>query len=331
MNLNVERQIPGNIVLTAGYAGSRSSHILVNGLNWNIASPRACNPLDPLYDPNYHLGCGLGSTAPYPFNYVSNFTDTGAARYDSLQVKAETKSARHGLYALVGYTYSRTFDSGLPDGLGSNSGATYWPLPGANRADWGVSGLNLNNQFTASVLYDLPFGKGKAFGDDWSGPVNAVLGGWSVNVIERAESGFPIFVYDSFNQSGVNFLDNFASWNRPDQVCDPKSSHPTLLKWFNTQCFVAPPQGQLGTASRTPVYGPDFVNTDFSAVKRFRVSEAMNVDFRAEFFNLFNHAQFNDPGSSSTPGADLNAGSFGKINSTVGNPRVIQFALKLNF
>jgi hypothetical protein len=325
-NLNVEHQLPGNIVLTAGYAGSRSSHILVNGLNWNVHSPSACGTA------GYTLGCGQYVNPNFAnFSYISNFTDTGAARYDSLQVKAETKNTRHGIYALVGYTYSRTFDSGLPDGLGSNSGATYWPLPGSNKADWGVSGLNLNNQFTASVIYDLPFGKGKAFGSDWSGAVNAVLGGWSVNVIERAESGFPIFVYDSANLSGVNFLDNFASWNRPDQVCDPKSSHPTIGAWFNTQCFVAPPPGQLGTASRTPVYGPDFVNTDFSAVKRFRVSEAMNVDFRAEFFNLFNHAQFNDPGSSSTPGADLNAGSFGKINSTVGNPRVIQFALKLNF
>jgi hypothetical protein len=331
-NLNVEHQLPGNVVLTAGYAGARSSHILVNGLNMNVGSPSACFPLSPNFDPNYHLGCGLSSTAPYQFNYVSNFTDTGAARYDSLQIKAETKSARHGLYMLLGYTYSRTFDSGLPDGLGSNSGATYWPLPGSNKADWGVSGLNLNNQFTASVLYDLPFGKGKQFGGDWSGPVNTVLGGWSINVIERVLSGFPIFVYDSSNQSGVNFLDNFANWNRPDQICDPKSGHPTVSKWFNTQCFVAPPAGQLGTASRTPVYGPDFVNTDFSAVKRIRLSEAMNVDFRAEFFNFFNHAQFNAPGLSSTPGADLaSPGSFGVITSTVNNPRVIQFALKLTF
>ena len=326
-NLNLEHQLPGNVVLTAGYAGSRSSHILVNGLNMNIGSPAAC-----FTDPNYHFGCGLAAAAPYQFNYISNFTDTGAARYDSLQIKAETKSARHGLYMLLGYTYSRTFDSGLPDGLGSNSGATYWPLPGSNRADWGVSGLNLNDQFTASVLYDLPFGKGKAFGGNWSGPVNAALGGWSVTLIERAESGFPIFVYDSANNSGVHFQDNFANWNRPDQICDPKSSHPTLLQWFNTQCFVAPPDGQLGTASRTPVYGPRFVNTDFSAVKRVHLNEAVNAEFRAEFFNLFNHAQFNAPGSSSTPGADLaSLGSFGKINSTVGNPRVIQFALKLNF
>jgi len=326
-NLNIEHQLPGNIVLTAGYAGSRSSRLLVNGLNMNVGSPSAC-----FTNPNYRLGCGLGPTAPFQFNYVSNFTDTGAARYDSLQVKAETKSIRHGLYMLLGYTYSRTFDSGLPDGLGSNSGATYWPLPGSNKADWGLSGLNLNNQFTASVLYDLPLGRGKQFGGDWNGATNAVLGGWSVNVIERVLSGFPIYIYDSFNQSGVNFLDNFATWNRPDQICDPKSSNPTLGKWFNTQCFVAPPQGQLGTAARAPVYGPDYVNTDFSAIKHFQVREQIGVDFRAEFFNLFNHAQFNAPGLSSTPGSDLaSGGTFGKVTQTVGNPRVIQFALRLVF
>src|SRR5580704_13604857 len=326
-NLTVEHQLPGNIVLTAGYAGSRSSRILVNGLNWNVHSPTACGT------PGYTLGCGEYVNPNFAnFEYISNFTDMGAARYDSLQIKAETKSARHGIYMLLGYTYSRTFDSGLPDGLGSNSGATYWPLPGSNKADWGVSGLNLNNQFTASVLYNLPFGKGKQFGGNWSGPVNAVLGGWSINLIERAESGFPIFVYDSQNLSGVNFLDNFANWNRPDQICDPKSSHPTVTKWFNTQCFVAPPAGQLGTASRTPVYGPRFVNTDFSAIKHFRLKEGMNLEFRAEFFNLFNHAQFNAPGLSSTPGADLaTPGTFGVISSTVGNPRVIQLALKVKF
>jgi hypothetical protein len=332
-NFNVEHQLPGNIVLTAGYAGSRSSRILVNGLNMNVGSPSACFPSSPNYDPNYRLGCGLPKAAPYQFNYVANFTDTGAARYDSLQIKAETKSARHGLYMLLGYTYSRTFDSGFPDGLGSNSGATYWPLPGSNKADWGLSGLNLNNQFTASVLYDLPFGKGKQFGSNWSAPVNTILGGWSVNVIERILSGFPIYVYDSADQSGVNFLDNFANWNRPDQTCDPKAGHPTLAKWFNTACFKAPDPGKLGTAARAPVYGPDFVNTDFSAIKNFRLPyERMNLQFRAEFFNLFNHPQFNAPGLSSTPGADLaSPGTFGIITSTVNNPRVIQFALKLNF
>jgi hypothetical protein len=320
-NLNVEHQLPGNIVLTAGYAGSRSSRILVDGLNLNVASPSACGVA-----PGYTLGCGLGTTPRYPFGYIANISDTGAARYDSLQIKAETKSNKHGLYMLLGYTYARTFDSALPDGLGSGAGATYWPLPGSNKADWGLSQINLNNQFTASVLYDLPIGKGKTFGGDWNGPVNAILGGWSVNVIERILSGFPVFVYDSNNQSGVFFQDNFANWNRPDQICDPKAGHATLSHWFNTQCFVDPPPGQLGTAARAPVYGPDFVNTDLSLIKHFPLSERMGMDFRAEFFNLFNHAQFGAPS-----GDVASTSTFGIVNSTVNNPRVIQFALKLNF
>jgi hypothetical protein len=131
----VEHQF-GNLVLTAGYAGSRSSHILVDGLNLNVGSPTACdpNPLNPLYDPNYKLGCasGGGAFAPkwgaptFPYSLVvANNNDVGKAHYDSFQIKGETKSVRHGLYALLGYTYSRTHDSGMPDGLGTFPGATY--------------------------------------------------------------------------------------------------------------------------------------------------------------------------------------------------------------
>ena len=119
-NLNVEQQLPANVVLTVGYAGSHSTHILVDGLNMNVGSPSACG--DPAH-PGYTLGClpgGQPFSAPYNIFYVANSSDTGSARYDSLQVKAETKSARHGLYALLGYTWSRTFDSGFPDGLGSS-------------------------------------------------------------------------------------------------------------------------------------------------------------------------------------------------------------------
>jgi hypothetical protein len=100
----------------------------------------------------------------------------------------------------------------------------------------------------------------------------------------------------------------------------------TLAQFFNTSCFAAPPAGELGNANRTPLSGPDFVNTDFSIIKHFIPREGMRVDFRTEFFNLFNHAQFG------TPGADVNSpATFGVINTTVNNPRVIQFALKLAF
>src|SRR2546425_10047106 len=374
-NLNIEHQLPGNLVLTAGYAGSHSTHILVDGLNLNVSNPLACFPQttdfsgnvipNVLFDPNYHFGCGTNNTvypnARYgPFTTVANINDVGSARYDSLQVKAETKSARHGLYALLGYTYSRTFDSGYADGLGTTPGATYWPLPGTVKADWALSQINLNNQFTASVIYDLPFGKGKTFGGGWSGPVNAAFGGWQVTVIEKVTSGFPLFVVNSlngnFSGSGVNFFWNGNSLNRPDQIADPHKAGPvaanpdplcqvlvsqnghapdrvgTLAAWFNPCAFAPAEPGELGNSNRAPLYGPDFVNTDLSLIKKFRLTERVALDFRTEFFNLFNHAQFFLPGSSLTSMQDLNAlSSFGKVTQTAHDPRVIQFALKLNF
>jgi hypothetical protein len=355
-NLNIEHQLPGNIVLTAGYAGSHSTHILVDGLNLKLTSPTACT--DGLH-PGYTLGCGYVTPASGPQyaliqNYLNN-NDAGRARYDSLQIKAETKSSRHGLYALLGYTWSRTFDSGLPDGLGTFPGAVYWPLPGAQKADWALSAINANNQFTASVLYDLPFGKGKQYGGDWNGVTNAIVGGWSVNVIERVVSGFPLFMIDSNNKSGVPFFWNGgAGFNRPFQVGDPNkggqvAANPgctapaqvhTLQNWFNPCAFVstnADPTtvGELGTASRTPVNGPRFVNTDFSLVKNFMLPfrEGMGLQFRAEFFNLFNHPQFWLTGNTSAGNMQDVAAptSFGLVNSTVNNPRVMQFALKLKF
>jgi hypothetical protein len=346
-NLNLEYQMPGDVVLTTGYAGSHSTHILVGQVNENISSPSACGVVQ-----GYTLGCGFPSF-PYaaPFQAVDSNNSSGSARYDSLQIKAETKNVHHGLYALLGYTWSRTFDSGMPDGLGSNPGALYWPLPGAQGLDWSLSQLNLNDVFTASVLYELPFGKGKQFGSNWNGAANAVLGNWEINVIERAESGFPLFVVDSADESGVFFMYNGLVVQRPNEVGNPNQAGPvaanptcvaptqihTLSNWFNPCAFEKAPAGELGDAPRAPVYGPRFVNTDFSLIKHFPLPwENMGLDFRAEFFNLFNHPHFFLPGIAGTGEQDINTpSSFGvvseTINQTVNDARSIQFALKLRF
>ena len=344
-NFNIERQLPWNVVLTAGYAGTRSAHILTSQLNENLNEPSACPNENNV--PGYTLGCGFG-TFPYAgfFQSVDTNNSIGQARYDSLQIKAETKSARHGLYALFGYTYSRNFDNGMPDGLGTNPGALYYPLPGTAKLDWGLSELNLNNSFTASVLYDLPFGKGKHWGGGWSSPVDAALGHWSVNLIERATSGFPLYVVDSSDVSGVDFSYNGNSFSRPNQVGDPNKGGDeggntgcptqvhTIAHWFNPCAFAIAPAGELGTGVRAPVYGPRFVNTDFSLIKDLPLSfrEGMGLQFRAEFFNLFNHPQYFLEGAGGTGEMDINSlSSFGVINNTVNNPRLIQFALKLKF
>jgi Carboxypeptidase regulatory-like domain len=346
-NLNVEHQLPGDVVLTVGYAGSRSAHILVSQVNENLSSPSAC-PGGANFVPGYTVGCGpLVYSFPF-FNSVDSNNSIGAARYDSLQVKAETKSTRHGLYALLGYTYSRNFDTGLTDGLGTNPGALYWPLPGTAKLDWGLSQLNLNDTLTASVIYDLPFGKGKPFGNNWNGVANAVLGHWQVNLIERATSGFPLFVVDSADESEVFFSYNGNTVQRPNEVGDPNKPGPvaanptcvapsqihTLQNWFNPCAFEKAPLGELGTAPRAPVYGPRFVNTDFSLIKSIPLAfrEGANLQFRAEFFNVFNHPQFYLEGFAGTGEQDINTlSSFGVINQTVNNPRLVQFALKLSF
>ena len=345
-NLNIQHQLPGNVVLTAGYAGSKSTHLLVSQANENLNQPSAC-PGEAHATAGYILGCGLGDFPYAPaFQSVDSNNSVGTARYDSLQIKAETKSARHGIYALLGYTWSRTFDSGMPDGLGTNPGAIYYPLPGTAKLDWGLSQLNLNDSFTASILYDLPFGKGRRYGSNWSGATNAILGNWQLDVIERATSGFPLFVVDSSNPSGVFFSYNGNTYSRPNEVGDPNKAGPepggtncptqihTLTNWFNPCAFASAPVGQLGTAGRAPMYGPRFVNTDFSVIKDFPLGfrEGMNLQLRAEFFNLFNHPQFYLQGGSGTGEQDINSSAtFGVVTGTVNNPRLIQFGLKLNF
>jgi hypothetical protein len=330
-NVNIQTQLPGNLVFTEGYAGSRGTHILVAGNDLNSSSPSAC-----VAGGSYTLGClpgGAPYSAPYntpDFNVINFLGDVGKTNYDSLEAKLETKTLKYGLYALIAYTWSHTLDNGLTDGLGSELSAPYFPLPNWQSLDWSLSQINLNNSFTGSVIYDLPFGRGKQFGSSWNGLTNEILGGFQLTLIERISSGFPVPLIDSNNQSGVYFQNggNDNNWNRPDQLsgCNPYGASHSALQWINAACFVAAAPGELGNAARVPVVGPDFVNTDFSVIKQIALPrEGMGLNFRAEFFNLLNHAQFGMPVN------DINAIGFGAVNSTVNNPRLVQLALKLAF
>ena len=330
-NANVERELPGNVLLTAGYAGSVGGHLLVIGNDINTNSPSGCGTIA-----GYTLGC-LPNGAPYiypynppNFNAILLLGDVGKTTYNSLQLKAETKTPKHGLYALVAYTYSHTYDNGLSDGLGSELSAPYFPLPNWQNLDWSLSQINLNNSFTGSVIYDLPFGRGRMFGGNWNPAADRFLGDWQVTLIERASSGFPVPLIDSANNSGTAFNTGGDSYNynRPNRVanCNPYSANHGQYQWINQACFVAPANGELGNAARVPVTGPDFVNSDFSLIKQFPLPREIGLNFRAEFFNLGNHPQYGSPIN------DINEGSlFGKVNSTVNNPRLIQLALKLSF
>ncbi len=326
-NVNIERQLPADIVLTAGFAGAQGTHILVTGNSLATSSPAACGTVQ-----NYTLGCNFNGSpysSPYiapNFNQIFLLGDVGKTSYNSLQIKAETKTPKYGLYALFAYTYSRTYDNGLTDGLGSVLSAPYFPLPNWQNLDWALSQINLNNSFTGSVIYDLPFGRGKKFGSNWNPLTNAILGNFQTTLIERISSGFPVPLIDSINNSGAFFQNggNANNWNRPDRVPNCSAAR-VKLQYISATCFVAPAANELGNASRVPATGPDFVNTDFSVIKQIGLPREMGLNFRAEFFNLFNHAQFGSPVN------DVSSPGFGFVQSTVNNPRLIQLALKLTF
>lgn len=313
-NLDLQRELPASTILTVAYVGSRGSHLQTENWNLNTAPP------NPQIDPT--------NLRPYPNLFdVIGLIDRGLSRYDSLQIKAE-KAFKQGVYFLVAYTYSKGFDNGLNDDLGSLVGVPYYPLiptPNTyplNPNGFTDKGLNITDQthnFSASVLYRLPFGKGAHFASDAHGLVQGVIGNWQLNVISHIASGFPLGLATGVNDSGT------AINNRPNQVCNGKLSHPTVEEFFNTSCFVDPAPGVLGDASRTPLYGPDFVNFDASLFKGFKLREKSELVFRAEVFNVFNHPQF------AFPGTFTDSPNFGQITQTVNNPRLIQLALKLVF
>ncbi len=172
-------------------------------------------------------------------------------------------------------------------------------------------------------------------------------GHWQVNLIERATSGFPLYVVDSSDVSGTYFSYNGNTFQRPNEVGNPNVGWSrgrtyviVLPRFTQFRSGLIPvrsrprPLANWARQPRAPAYGPRFVNTDFSLIKDFPFTfrESMNLQFRAEFFNLFNHPQYFLQGAGGTGEQDINApSSFGVINNTVNNPRLIQFALKLNF
>jgi hypothetical protein len=181
-----------------------------------------------------------------------------------------------------------------------------------------------------SVVYELPIGKGKAFGVN-NGALNAVAGGWQLSTIYTAQSGRPL---------------NPIGWNAAGQVVVPESNRlnatgvspylsedkRTLERWFNTAAFAPAAPGTFGTSGRNSVIGPSNWNVDFSAIKSFQIREGHSLQFRYETFNTLNHPQWGNPNmgawNANTAAAPAN---FARITSTSTNMRQMQFALKYIF
>jgi hypothetical protein len=298
-SLNVERKLPFSTIASIAYAGSYADRLFDKTRNLNTATP----------------GAGFNPPARRPYPLLQNIDaalSRGWLKYNSMQARVEHRSAG-GFYLLGAYTYAKALTNGV-SGFGGDPGIVYFPVATSDDADTASANTDLRHNFTLSALYDLPFGSGRRFLGNATGVTHAILGGWSVNGIFVVHSGYPLGMSMSTNQSGTSF------GNRPNRVCDGKLDDPTVARWFDTSCFVAPPVGVLGDAARTTLFGPGRLNLDAAISKRFG-----GLQFRAEVFNVFNNAQF------AVPNTLVGSPAFGQILSTVKGPRQVQLALKYVF
>jgi hypothetical protein len=299
----IEKALPFNTILKAGYVGK---------LEHNLLQMVQKNPA--VYNPTATLTNTDQRRALMPGIYTSfREIDTNSnGAYHSLQLSLSRRFSK-GLTFMAAYTFGKLLDYYSAQNLGQTP-----QDPFNERADRARSDEDRNHVFTGSFVYELP-----VFNHSKGWLANA-FGNWSVSGLVTAFSGLPVYVISGrdFSLTGVNF-------DRPDLVANPVRSHSSkadmLQQYFNTAAFVANQPGRYGNAGRNLFSGPGSVNADISLVKSFRISERFGkVQFRAEFFNALNRANFGQPVST------LINNTFGQIQ-TAADPRIVQLALRYQF
>jgi hypothetical protein len=289
--------------MRAAFVGNLGRH-LYNTWNANqpIPGSAALNTRRPLY-----------SQQPSVTD-VSYFASDGLSNYYAGQLTIDKRFA-HGVSALVGYSWAHAIDN-VPLEFG---GGAAGPQPQDARniaAERGNSIIDLRHRFTASYLWELPFGKGRAFMNR-GGLLNLVLGGWQTNGILTIQTGQPFSpVLQTSTTNGTGSRPNVVG-----NVNYPK----TLQRWFDPSAFGTPAPFTYGNAGRNILFGPGRTNWDASLFKNFVIHEEIRFEFRAEAFNVLNHPQFGLPNQS------IGNAQVGSITSVVGNPRQLQLGLRFQF
>ena len=299
--LSVQHQLPGSTLLTVAYLGNRGTHMFVR-TQYNVA----------------HLGTTpLADRLPFPtLGAILNDKSEAQSAYNALQVDME-KRYSHNLTFRVGYTYSNAMDD-------SQSMGNSLMLPWDVRLGWQRTDFNLKHNFVFSHTYVLPFGKGQRYLGSASGALNKLVSGWESVGILSAHTGFP-FTIGAIGLSNTNT--EFFGGARPNRTCSGRLSNPTIQKWFDTSCFAVAPANTWGNSGNGFLDQPGFFTWDLSAIKDTKLTERVTLQFRAEFFNAFNRANFGGPNSTVTEPVSSNP-LLGTINGA-GAGRIIQAVFRL--
>ena len=321
-SLRVDQAVSDNTLLSVGYVGERGYHLLATA-DANTAIPTIVNG-QPYFAPK--------SPRANPSLSNSRYEESnGISNYNALQIDV-TQRIRHGLQFRANYTFSKSLDNHSSSFLGNEGlgGATTFLDPRNPNLDWGPSNFNITHRVAGNFSYQLPIGNGKAIFGGARGVSNAILGGWQLNSIVTAQTGFPFTPLVGFNQSA-----NGDSRN-PDRVSlKPGFSGPLIegspTQWFNPAAFLLPAAGTFGNAGRDILTAPGLLELDGSLFKTFHFGERATFQFRAEFFNALNHTNFGWPVVTTFTSSGAVSPSAGVITSTLTTSRQIQLALKLGW
>jgi hypothetical protein len=321
--LQVEQQIAPQTALTIGYEGSHSYHqILSEDMNEPIPTYLA--------DGAPYFAPGSENANPDLANSTS-WVSQGVGLYNALEVDVR-RSYANGLQFRGNYTWSKNLDDGSAWNT-SVSGNTpaYVEFPFNPKLDWGPAATDVRQAASLNGIYDLPFGPGRALFARASGAEKLISTGWTIDAIAALQTGFPFSPQLGYNPTGSGDTRNPV---RPD-------SNPEFYgnlyphkpsEFFNPAAFLPPATGTIGNVSRDSLSGPDLSQLDFSAIKKTRIAEGINLTIRAEFFNILNHTNFVTPNevvySAAASGISPTAGV---VTATSTTSRQIQFGAKLEF
>ncbi len=327
-NFGIQQEIFRDVVFDLAFVGNRAL---------KLPSFRNLNPNLYTFNAQGAAVVGARELSSVGLNGdIQILENLGIANYNSLQAKLERRFSK-GVTLLASYTYGKSLTDSVDHlstsgaGNGVDVGEFKEPQdPHRRRLEYGPSEFDVTHRFVLSGVWQMPFGKGKPYGSNWSRGMDLALGGWEFSPIFTAQGGLPLTI----NSAQIVNIGGERRF-RPDRIANGAlpDNQRTVDKWFDTSAFVVlsntpgavgfVPNRIMGNSGVGILRGPGFVNLDFNLAKDFAIYERLSAQFRAEFFNALNHTNFGVPGV-------MIGGGFGQIVSA-NDARIIQFALKLKF
>ena len=301
-NLTLERQFSSSLLARVAYAGNKGTYLASGTLNFREDNPA-------VYLPGASTIANTQSRRLDPnFGSVGLFSSDNNSHYESLRVSLEQRLS-HGLSVQSNFTWSKMIDDLGPSGTTN---------PFYRGFDYGTSNDDVPYVFNFSALWQIPHAR-------LHGIANTIINGWQLSSLATWNDGFPFSVVSGVDNSFSGVGEDRADYVGGNASLSNGRSHGQLIsQYFNVAAFTPNALGTFGSAGKNILRGPRLFNTDLSLLKNFRIMERVNLQFRAEFFNVFNNVNFSAPQNS------LASSSVGQITAAA-DPRILQFALKLTF